>query len=420
MKKGYLNLNYRPNKAKEIIAQYRLESAWPLTSAACFLAAESSIGTWTNIATLKQSIFNKLAPQIFSLNKKTKQVKIAYPLDLFEAGSLPQLLSGLAGNIYSMKAITSLRLLDLELPTAYLNNFLGPAFGILGIRKILGIKARPIIGSIIKPKVGLSPYKHAQLAYQVWKNGVDLVKDDENLTDLSFNRFETRVKEVLKWQKRAEQETNRKKIHSFNITATPEVMLARAKYVKKMGGQCVMVDIVSVGLASVQFLRKQSLGLIIHGHRAGHAMFSRNPHHGLSMLVLAKLARLAGVDQLHTGTVVGKMEGKSEEVTEINRELKEDWQGINFLTADWSKIKPVLPIASGGLHPGLAGKLIKILGPDLVINFGGGLHGHPNGSAAGAKACYDAVIAAWQNIPLIKYAASHPELKTALNYWKNK
>lgn len=409
MKSSYLNLNYRPLFNQEIIATYYVESALPLKKAAVEIAKESSIGTWTELSTLRQKTFNRLAPQIFQINLKKKTVKIAYPLALFEPGNLPQLLSSLAGNIFSMKAVNKLRLLNLEFPEKYINAFPGPAFGISGIRKILKIKSRPIIGSIIKPKLGLSSTEHARLAYTIWKNGVDLVKDDENLTDMSFNRFEDRVKKVLALKRQAEKETGQIKIHAFNITAPPDIMLKRAKFVKKMGGKCVMVDIVSTGLDNVLCLRKQNLGLIIHGHRAGHSLFTRDSRHGMTMLVLAKLARLAGIDQLHTGTVVGKMEGAEKEVTDINKQIREKWLNL----------KPVLPIASGGLHPGLAPSLVKILGNDLIINFGGGLHGHPNGSVAGAKACYDAVIATTKKIPLKRYAKNHPELKIALKYWKN-
>ena len=390
MKKSFVNLKYKPYK-DDIVATYRIESKLSLRNAAIEVAKESSIGTWTKLSTLNQKIFDKLAPQIFYLNNKSKIAKIAYLIEVFELGNIPQLLSALAGNIFSMKAIDKLRLEDLSLSTKYINSFQGPKFGINGVRKIIGIKNRPIIGSIIKPKVGLTAKQHAKLAFDIWTNGIDIVKDDENLTSMSFNKFEVRVKEVMKIKRRAEKETSQKKTHVFNITAPMDLMLARAKLVKKHGGKCIMVDLVSVGLDNVQVLRKLDLGMIIHGHRAGHSMFSRNSQHGMTMLVLAKLARLAGIDQLHTGTVVGKMDGSKEDVININQSLRED-AGINrVLREDWGKIKPTLPIASGGLHPGLVKKLIQILGPDIIINFGGGLHGHPNGSIAGARACWQSV-----------------------------
>ncbi len=417
MKTSFVNLKYKPNK-DDIIATYRIESKLGLKNAAIEVAKESSIGSWTKLTTLNQKTFDKLAPQIFYINKKTKIVKIAYPLDDFELGNIPQLLSALAGNIFSMRTVDKLRLEDLSLSTKYINSFQGPKFGISGVRKIIGIKNRPLIGSIIKPKVGLTAKQHAKLAYDIWTNGIDVVKDDENLTSMTFNKFADRVKEVMKMKRKAEHETGCKKIHVFNITSPMDTMLRRAKFVKKHGGKCVMVDLVSVGLDNVQVLRKLDLGMIIHGHRAGHSMFSRDPKHGMSMLVLAKLARLAGIDQLHTGTVVGKMDGTKEEVIDINLSLKEDI-GINrVLRENWGKIKPTLPIASGGLHPGLIAKMIKILGNDLIINFGGGLHGHPQGSIAGARACWQAVELAINPQAKDKPKEYFTEFYQAKKYWK--
>jgi ribulose-bisphosphate carboxylase large chain len=413
----YLQLGYRPNTEEELIVTYYIESKESLALAATHIAAESSIGTWTKLGTLKDKTLARLGPKIFKLDKKKKIAQIAYPLALFELGNITQLLSALAGNVFSMKVIENLRLLDIQFPKKYLASFLGPAFGIEGIRKYLNIHDRPIIGSIIKPKVGLSAKEQAELSYKIWKNGVDLVKDDENLTDMIFNKFEDRVREVMKLKKQVEQETGQKKVYVFNVTGPADIMLKRAKLVKKYRGKVVMIDLVVAGLDNVQFLRQQKLGLILHGHRAGHAMFTKNPRHGMTMLMLAKLARLVGIDQLHTGTVVGKMEGTAKEVTAINLEMAEDWFGVNREISNWEDIKPVLPIASGGLHPGLVPKLIELLGTDIVINFGGGLHGHPDGSMAGAKACQQAVMAVMNKIPLKQYALDHPELKRALQYW---
>lgn len=414
---GYIDLTYKPKYNGEIIATYYLEPETTFSEAAEAVAGESSIGSWTDLSTLKETTARRLKATIFYLDEKNKMIKIAYPLVLFEAGSLPQLLSSVGGNIFSMKAVRNLRLMDLEFPPKYINSFQGPAFGIAGIRKILKNTDRIITGSIIKPKVGLSADEQAEVSYQVWKNGIDLIKDDENLTDLSFNGFNERLRKVLKMLKRVEAETGKIKLYSINVTAPPDVMLERAKTVKKMGGRAVMVDIVSTGLDNVQYLRKQNLGLIIHGHRAGHSMFTRNPRHGTTMYVLAKLARLAGVDQLHTGTVVGKMEGGAEEVMTINELLREDWKHFHVLRENWSEMKPTMPIASGGMHPGLLPKLVEMLGTDLIVNFGGGIHGHVKGSAAGARACTQAVEAITRKISLKDYAATHEELKQALEQW---
>lgn len=413
----YLQLNSKPDPKKYLIASYYIESDLPLKQAAVQVAAESSIGTWTKLTTLTPATQTKLGPKIFKLNSAQKIAQIAYPLALFEKGNIVQLLSGLAGNVFSMKIIKNLRLLDMQFPRAYLDSFPGPAFGIQGIRKTLKIYGRPIVGSIIKPKLGLSAKQHAKLAYDIWLNGVDLVKDDENLTDMDFNGFKERVRQVLRLKRKVEKETGQLKVHVFNVSAPADVMLARAKYVKQLGGKVVMVDLVSTGLDNVLFLRKKRLGLILHGHRAGHSMFTKNPKHGMTMSLLAKLARLCGIDELHTGTVVGKMEGDAKTVKTINRRLIEDWYGVNDESTDWSNIKPVLPVASGGLHPALVEPLVKILGENIVINFGGGLHGHPGGSKAGAKAARQAVEAVELGVPLNKFANYNKELREAINYW---
>ena len=168
-----------------------------------------------------------------------------------------------------------------------------------------------------------------------------------------------------------------------------------------------MIDIVTVGFSGIQFIRDQQLGLILHGHRAMHAAFTHSERHGIAMLVIAKLARLAGIDELHTGTVIGKMEGTKEDILNINNSLRKDWFGM----------KPTLPIASGGLHPGLVPELVKILGSDIIINLGGGVHGHPKGVKAGACAARQAVEASVKGIDINEYAGNHKELKEALEFW---
>ena len=409
-KYSHLAIGKKPKK-DSIIALFKITSqkGLDLKEVANAVAAESSIGTWTHPRTLNKEIFDKLAARVIFIDKKTNLVKIEYPIELFERKNICQLLSTIAGNIFSMKIVKGLRLEDVEFPEKYINDFLGPYFGLSGVRKIFGVYNRPIIGCIIKPKVGLSPQKTAEVAYKVWKNGVDLIKDDETLTDMKFCKFEKRVKEVIKVRKKVEKETGTRKVFVFNVTAPIDEAIKRAKLVKRYGGRCVMVDVVTTGFSALDYFRRQNLGLIIHGHRAGHSAFTRNKDHGISMLVLAKLLRLVGIDQLHTGTVVGKMEGKKEDVEKINE----------FLKGKFGKLKPVLPIASGGMHPGLVPKLVQILGKDLIINFGGGIHGHPKGSEAGAQAVYQATEATMKNIPLKEYAKNRNELKEALDYWRD-
>lgn len=403
--KSYLHLNEKVDLKTHIMAEYllRVGKNSDFEEVAGGVAAESSVGTWTKVETESQAIFDRLHAQVLEKEEKTGFLKIAYPLDLFEAGNIPQLLSSVAGNIFGLKEIISLKLLDLLLPEKYVRSFAGPALGIDGIRKLSGVFGRPLIGCIIKPKLGLDYKIHARVARDVFEGGVDFVKDDENLTSQFFNPFEKRVKEicfnVLK--------QGNKKIYAFNVTAPTETMIERAKMIKDKGGNCLMIDFLTAGFAGLQSLRAQNLGLIIHGHRAMHAVFDRLPNQGITMLVLAKLARLAGVDSLHTGTVVGKMEGGEKEVIAINK----------FLLGDWYGLRPVLPVASGGLHPALLSRLFKIFGQDVLLNFGGGIHGHPQGSKAGAAAVKEGIEAVKKEISLWEYAKTHENLAIALEHW---
>jgi len=405
----YLNLHYKPTEEDLICKFYVEPNNISLERCAEQVAAESSIGTWTEVKTMSNRI-EKMRAKVFEINKKSRIVKIAYPIVLFERANISQIMSSIAGNIFGMKTIKNLRLLDVEIPKVMIKSFKGPAIGLDDIRRIMNIKDFPIIGTIFKPKLGLTPKEMAKLAYKIYSAGVDYTKDDENLASMEFNRFEERVIRILDVVDKIKREQGRQVIYAPNITSQADKMLERAEFVKKQGGKCIMVDIITCGWSSLQFIveKTRKMKLIIHAHRAGHAMFTRNKKHGISMLVIAKFARLAGVSALHTGTVVGKMEGKKSEVVEIN----------NFLRSGMQGIKKVMPIASGGLHPKLVPEIIKILGSDLIINFGGGLWGHPLGPEAGAKAIRQAIEATIKGIPLEEYAKSKKDLKIALKTWK--
>ncbi|MFA5070187.1 MAG: ribulose-bisphosphate carboxylase large subunit [Patescibacteria group bacterium] len=404
---NYLALGKKFNPKNNIFVTFFVDSSLGDREAAAAIATESSIGTWTKVKTQNKKKFDQLAAKVYYIDFKKNIFKVAYPLDLFEPGNIPQLLSSIAGNIYSLKEIKHLKLLDFELPGKYVRSFAGPAFGLEEIRKLTGIRGRPLIGSIMKPKLGLSATQHAQLAYEVLSAGADLVKDDENLTDQKFNPFKERVVKTLALVKKVEKTSPTRKLVAFNVTAETGEMIKRARFVKTCGGRCVMIDIVTCGFSGVLALRRANLGLIIHGHRAMHSAFTRESHHGLSILVLSKLARLAGVDQLHSGTIVGKMEGGREQVLNIN----------NFLTSNWHGLKKTLPIASGGLHPALIPRLISLLGKDVVLNFGGGIYGHPQGARAGVLAVRQALEAVKKDVSLKKYSLTHQELETALKHF---
>ncbi|MFX1487632.1 MAG: type III ribulose-bisphosphate carboxylase [Promethearchaeota archaeon] len=420
----YVNLDYTPND-NDLIAMYYVEKSSDcrdLEQACEEIAKESSIGTWTEIATLSADIAERLKPSVFYIDPKNNIVKIAYTKELFEANNLPQILSAIAGNIFGMKVLKYLRLLDIQFPKDILDQYKGPKFGIKGIRNLTKVKDRPLLGTIVKPKVGLSETEHARVCGEAWKGGLDLVKDDENLTSMVFNRFEKRIVETLKIRDKVENETGERKFYMPNITAPLTTMKKRAEYVIDNGGEYVMVDIVTIGFSALQDIREflENKEVILHAHRAMHAAFTRSIRHGISMLALAKLMRLIGMDQLHTGTIIGKMEGESQEVLEINSVISKEkitGNNLSMLDQNWYNIHPILPVASGGLSPLHIPELMRLLGKDMVYQFGGGCHGHPNGTTAGAKAIRQAVDAVLEGRNLKEYAKSNSELAIAIEKW---
>jgi ribulose-bisphosphate carboxylase large chain len=401
----FVDQSYKP-KTTDLLCDFYVEpEGISLMEAAGGVAAESSVGTWTELTTIKPYV-EKLAARVFSI--KGNNIRIAYPIELFEPGNMPNILSSVAGNVFGLRALRNLRLNDVILPRELVQSFKGPKYGIDGIRELLGVKDRPLVGTIIKPKLGLKTKDHAKVAYDAWVGGCDVVKDDENLSSQSFNPFDDRVVETLEMRDHVEQETGEKKVYMVNITSETEEMLKRAQFVKDHGGRYLMIDILTCGFSALQTVREQDFGLVIHAHRAGHAAFTKNTKHGISMSVIAKVARIIGVDQLHVGTVVGKMSETREEVSENCEALKTDMYGVN----------EVLPVASGGLYPGLVPALMKFFGNDFVIQAGGGIHGHTDGTVSGAMAMRQAVDATLHGISLQEYAESHKELRTALELWK--
>ena len=402
----FVDSNYKPPET-DLICTFQVEpEGISLKEAAGGVAAESSIGTWTELTTT-EPYMAKLAAHVFSIEGNT--AKIAYPIELFEHGNMPNILSSVAGNVFGLKALKNLRLNDFELPAKLVRSFKGPQFGIQGIRSLLKVPERPLVGTIIKPKLGLKTKDHARVAYEAWAGGCDIVKDDENLSSQKFNPFEERIVKTLEGRDKAQEETGERKVYMANITSETEIMLKRAEFVLDHGGEYVMVDILTCGWSALQTLRDQNFKLVIHAHRAGHAAFTKNLKHGLSMRVIAKVARIIGVDQLHVGTIVGKMSETKEEVLE----------NIDALKTEEAGLKPVLPVASGGLHPKLVPALMKYFGKDFVIQAGGGIHGHTNGTFAGATAMRQAVDATMQQKTLEAYTKTHKELKIALDLWKD-
>jgi len=402
---NFIDLKYKPSK-DDLVCDFFVEPIrMNIKEAASAVASESSTGTWTETSTAKPYV-RKLAAKVFEI--RGNNIKIAYPAGLFELGNMPNILSSVAGNVFGLEDLKNLRLNDMLFPKKILRSFRGPKYGIGGIRKILKVKKRVLLGTIIKPKIGLRTEDHVKVAYDAWLGGCDIVKDDENLSSQNFNKFETRIEKTLKARDKAEKITGEKKVYMANITAETNEMIKRAKFVEERSGEYVMVDIMTVGWAALQTLRNQNFNLVIHGHRAGHAALTKNPRHGISMKVVAKIARIIGIDQLHVGTVVGKMFENKKEVLENLNAVKNKLDGI----------KPLMPVASGGLHPRLVPEVIKIFGNDLIIQAGGGIHGHPLGTMAGVRAMRQAVEATMKKIDLKDYAKEHRELKLALERWK--
>jgi ribulose-bisphosphate carboxylase large chain len=348
-------------------------------------------------------------------------VKVAYPLPLFERNNMPQILSSIAGNIFGMKAVQNLRLEDIRWPPTLAHSFRGPLLGTAGIRRIFRLKRRPLTATVPKPKLGLTAQEHARAGYEAWVGGVDLLKDDENLTSQPFNKFRDRVNKCFRLRDKAEKETGERKSYLINVTAETEEMRRRAKAVANAGGEYVMIDILTCGWSGLQTMRDvcEDLKLAIHAHRAFHATFTRNPVHGMSMLVVSDVARLIGVDQLHIGTVIGKLEASREEVLALRDNLQKPTIEADetHLGQDWARIKPVFPTCSGGLHPGLVPELMRLVGSDIIIQAGGGIWGHPDGGKAGAKALRQAIEVGMSGGNLQDYAKDHSELQRALETW---
>ena len=415
----FVDPNYTP-KREDLLCLFRLEpaSGFSMEEAAGRVASESSVGTWTEVTTMKPRI-RRLMAKAYEI--QGNWVKIAYPIDLFEPGSMPQVLSSIAGNIFGMKAVEHVRLEDVRWPRKLVDSFEGPRLGTQGIRKLFGVKDRPLTASVPKPKLGLTAKEHARAGYEAWLGGLDLLKDDENLTSQPFNKFQDRVIECFHLRDKAERQTGERKSYLINVTAETNEMLRRAKAVARAGGEYVMVDILTCGWASLQTVRKacNDLGLAIHAHRAFHAAFTRSRVHGMSMLMVSDAARLVGVDQLHIGTVIGKLESPLEEVIALRDNLQKQKVEPNgtSLGQNWERVKPVFPVCSGGLHPGLVPELLKLVGTDIIVQAGGGIWGHPDGGTAGAAALRQAIDVALQGGSLEDYARDHKELQRAIDTW---
>ncbi|MBE8540112.1 type III ribulose-bisphosphate carboxylase [Geoglobus acetivorans] len=427
----YVDKGYEPNYKRDVVAVFRITPAegYTIEQAAGGVAAESSTGTWTTLYPwYERERWEDLSAKAYDFHDMGDGswiVKIAYPSHAFEENNLPALLASIAGNVFGMRRVKGLRLEDLYFPEKVVREFNGPAFGIEGVRKMLDIKKRPIYGVVPKPKVGYSPEELYALSEELLLSGADYVKDDENLASPWYNRFEERAEVMANIIERVENETGEKKTWFANITGDVRDMEYRLELLAELSLKHAMVDVVISGWAVLEYIRDlaEDYDIAIHGHRAMHAAMTRNPQHGISMFVLAKLYRLVGIDQLHVGTAgAGKLEGKKWDVLQNAKVLRENHYvpedgDVFHLEQKFYGIKPAFPTSSGGLHPGILPKVIEALGTDIVLQLGGGTIGHPDGPGAGAKAVRQALEAIVQNTPLEEYAKSHNELARALEKW---
>lgn len=394
---------------KFIIATYELEGGFPLKDAARVLAAEQTTGTWTEVNTAPKSVEKRLAGRVVSINKKAKSARVAFPVEIFELDNWPGMLSILAGNFFGLGSLTRARWVDIEMPAKVVKHYPGPKYGVEGLRKLTGTTKdrRPHCGTIVKPKVGLDPKGTARVAKQAALGGLDFIKDDETLTDQKFCRFEDRLRLVMEALDQARSETGHRTLYAVNVTADERTMLSRADKARALGANCIMMDVLTTGYHGLLTLRRDSaVKFPIHVHRAMHGALTRSPDFGISMVVLSKLVRLLGGDQFHTGTASGKME-HPEDLKEIIDSLRGDWHGL----------KPVMPVASGGMHPASAESEARAFGRDFVLQAGGGVHGHPGGTRVGSRALRLAVEAIAEGVTLKNQGKRHPELQVALDKW---
>ena len=443
-KMGYWDDNYAP-KDTDVLAVFRItpqEGVDPIEAAAA-VAGESSTATWTVVWTDRLTACDNYRAKAYRVDAVPGApgqyfAYIAYDLSLFEEGSIANLTASIIGNVFGFKPLKALRLEDMRIPVAYLKTFQGPPTGIVVERERLDKFGRPLLGATTKPKLGLSGKNYGRVVYEALKGGLDFVKDDENINSQPFMHWRDRFLFVMEAVNKASAETGEVKGHYLNVTAaTMEDMYERAEFARDLGSNIVMIDLV-IGYTAIQSMAKwcRKNDMILHLHRAGHSTYTRQKNHGVSFRVISKWMRMAGVDHIHAGTIVGKLEGDPAVIAGIYDTLRETHTPQNlshglFFDQDWASLRKVMPVASGGIHAGQMHQLIHYLGEDVVLQFGGGTIGHPMGVQAGATAnrvALECMIQArnegkdiWNEGPEIlnKAAKWCAPLKAALETWKD-
>jgi ribulose-bisphosphate carboxylase large chain len=446
--KDYRSMYWEPDyvvRDTDILACFKVipQAGVPREEAAAAVAAESSTGTWTTVWTDLLTDLDHYKGRAYRIedvpgHDDAFYAFVAYPADLFEEGSVVNVFTSLVGNVFGFKAVRALRLEDVRFPVWFVKTCFGPPHGIHVERDKMDKYGRPLLGCTIKPKLGLSAKNYGRAVYECLRGGLDFTKDDENVNSQPFMRWRDRFDFCQEAIDKAERETGERKGHYMNVTApTVEEMFKRAEYARELKTPIIMSDYITLGWAAHNSLSKwcRDNGMLLHVHRAMHAVIDRNPNHGINFRVLAKMLRLLGGDHLHSGTVVGKLEGDRAATLgwiDLMRDrfVKEDRARGIFFDQDWGSMPGVFPVASGGIHVWHMPALVAIFGNDSVLQFGGGTLGHPWGNAAGAAANRVALEACVQarnegrqiekeGKDILMGAARHsPELKVAMETWK--
>jgi ribulose-bisphosphate carboxylase large chain len=441
---GYWQPDYEPS-ATDIIAVFRVtpqDGVDPVEASAA-VAGESSTATWTVVWTDRLTACDKYRAKCYRVDPVPNTpgawfAYIAYDLDLFEPGSIANLSASIIGNVFGFKPLKALRLEDMRLPVAYVKTFDGPPTGIVVERERLDKFGRPLLGATVKPKLGLSGRNYGRVVYEALKGGLDFTKDDENINSQPFMHWRDRFLYCMEAVNKAQAMTGEIKGTYLNVTAgTMEAMYERAEFAKSLGSCIVMIDLV-IGYTAIQSMSKwaRQNDMVLHLHRAGHSTYTRQKSHGVSFRVIAKWMRLAGVDHIHTGTVVGKLEGDPATTLGYYDVCREDFlpqrleHGI-FFDQSFASLRKTMPVASGGIHAGQMHLLLDLFGDDVVLQFGGGTIGHPMGIAAGAEAnrvALEAMVLARnegrdikaEGPEILVAAAKHcTPLRQALELWKD-
>jgi ribulose-bisphosphate carboxylase large chain len=414
-----------------IQARYWIETAYPLADAAATMAGEQSTGTFIRVPGETDELREKYAARVEKIVelgtvdapslsgsglpkkqtgpvvRRTAEVTLSWPLDNMGT-SLPNLMSTVAGNLFELKAFSGLKLLDVTLPPAFLEAYQGPQFGVEGTRRLTGIEGRPLIGTIIKPSVGMTPEQTAAQVRMLAEAGVDFIKDDELQADGPQCPFAQRIPVVLRVLNDFADKTGKRLMYAANITGEIDQMLRRHDLVVTNGGTCVMVSLNSVGLSALVALRRHTQ-VAIHGHRNGWGMYSRSHATGMSFVAYQKFWRLAGIDHVHVNGLRNKFCETDASVIASAREC------LTPMFAAPHKGCEIMPVFSSGQSARQAPDTYKAMGTmDLIYACGGGILAHPGGPAAGVRSLHQAWEAVAAGVPLAEYATKHEELRAAL------